>query len=147
MFQSANNRATVMSRLSSWVGLIASGAVLVGVAIRADAATYYLDPNGNDVSGTGSISSPWKTLYKAGQAVPARQGHIIHLKAGTYLLDASVNNYGTRAAVWINPGVFIEGENTATDSTRTVILTHQNDDFPGFGINVSTGIAFRTRKK
>ncbi len=130
-----------MSRLSLWAGLIASGAILVGVTVRADAATYYLDPIGNDATGDGSLSNPWKTLYKAGQAVPARQGHVIHLKAGTYVLDASLNNFGTRAAVWINPGIFIEGENTATDNTRTVILTHQNDDFPGFGINVSTGSA------
>lgn len=114
-------------------------ALLVCTDHPADAATYYLSPTGSDTSGDGSSVNPWKTLYKAGQAVPGRQGHIIHLKEGIYLLDKTVNSFGTRAAVWINPGITLEGENTSTDRDKTVILTHQDSSFPGNGINISTG--------
>lgn len=47
------------------------------------AATYYIDPNGNDATGNGSIGNPWKTLRKATQAVTT-PGNIIHVNPGTY---------------------------------------------------------------
>lgn len=47
------------------------------------AATYYIDPNGNDVTGNGSIGNPWKTLKKATQTVTA-PGNTIHVNPGTY---------------------------------------------------------------
>ncbi len=47
------------------------------------AATYYIDPNGNDVNGNGSIGNPWKTLRKATQTVTA-PGNTIHVNPGTY---------------------------------------------------------------
>ncbi len=130
------DRAAGMPRVLTLLCLFA---LLVFTAHPADAATYYLSPTGSDTSGDGSSGNPWKTLYKAGQAVPGRQGHIVHLKPGTYLLDKTVNPFGAYAAVWINPGITLEGENTTTDRTKTVILTHQDNSFPGFGINVSTG--------
>jgi hypothetical protein len=121
------------------IGLFAMVAILGTISGVANATTYYLDPNGNDVTGNGTSASPWKTLYKAGQAVPANQGHVIHLKPGTYLLDKSLNAYGTSDAVWLPPGTIIEGENTASNNNVTVVLSHQNASFPGFGINISTG--------
>jgi fibronectin type 3 domain-containing protein len=132
MFQTTKkmNRATALSRLSSWVGLIASGAMLIGVSVSAaNAATYYVATNGSDTTGTGTSAAPWQTLSKAANTVPANQGHIIHLTAGTYTMTSPV---------WIAPGVYVEGENTATDNTKTVIVSRVTS-FPGTVINVSTG--------
>lgn len=50
---------------------------------NAYAATYYINPAGNDISGNGSINNPWKSLYKATSAVKT-SGDIIHVNAGTY---------------------------------------------------------------
>jgi hypothetical protein len=45
--------------------------------------TYYISPNGNDATGNGSATSPWKTLYKATSSVTTA-GSVIKVKAGTY---------------------------------------------------------------
>jgi len=52
-------------------------------AFTAFATTYYISPTGNDVTGNGTISNPWKTLFKATSTVTAA-GDIIHVNAGTY---------------------------------------------------------------
>jgi Secretion system C-terminal sorting domain len=48
-----------------------------------NATTYYISPTGNDVSGTGTSTNPWRTLYKATSTV-LNFGDIIHVNAGTY---------------------------------------------------------------
>src|SRR5258707_2878735 len=49
------------------------------------ANTYYVSTTGNDVSGNGSITSPWKTLMYAVTKVVANQGHTIQIGAGTFI--------------------------------------------------------------
>ncbi|HMI79649.1 MAG TPA: hypothetical protein VK484_12700, partial [Ferruginibacter sp.] len=71
------------------------------------AATYYISPGGNDVTGNGTIGNPWKTLRKATQTVTA-PGNIIHVNAGTY-----TETQGS----FLAPGVTIEGDG----STSTII--------------------------
>ena len=68
------------------------------------AGTFYICPTGNDETGTGSISNPWKTLYKAASAVTA-DGDIIHVNAGTY--------NETRKIV-LAVGVSIEGDGVSS---------------------------------
>mgnify|MGYP000889329169 CR=1 FL=1 len=81
------------------------------------AATYYIDPNGNDASGNGSISNPWKTLRRATQTVTGA-GNIIHVNPGTYFetqesyLSAGVSIEGAGNTVCI-----IKGEMTGQFST------------------------------
>ena len=53
----------------------------------ATATTYYISPSGNDATGTGTINSPWRTLFKACQSVNTT-GDIIHVNAGTYVETA-----------------------------------------------------------
>ncbi len=80
-------------------------------------ATYYIDPNGNDATGNGSIGNPWKTLRKATQSVTA-PGHIIHVNPGTYIetqesfLAVGVNIEGAGSALSI-----IKGDMTGQFST------------------------------
>ena len=68
--------------------------------LTASAATYYISPSGNDATGNGSATSPWKTLYKATSTVTS-SGNIIHVNAGTY-----VETLTSTLAL----GVSIEGE-------------------------------------
>ncbi len=62
------------------------------------AATYYIDPNGNDATGNGSAANPWKTLYKATSTV-TNAGDIIHINTGTYIETQQCN---LRVGVSIN---------------------------------------------
>lgn len=79
--------------------------VLCSLFAKADNwATFYIDPSGSDASGTGSIGSPWKTLYKACSQVTT-SGNTIHVNAGTYL-----ETLQSTLAV----GVSIEGADSAT---------------------------------
>ena len=73
------------------------------------ATTYYIDPNGNDATGNGSIGNPWKTLRKATQSVTAA-GNIIHVNPGTYnetqqcflAIGVSVEGVGTSSIIKSN---------------------------------------------
>jgi hypothetical protein len=66
--------------------LIFSSVIVMMPQLKVEAAaqTYYVSPSGSDSTGTGTSASPWKTLAYAAAQVPAGQGNIIHLKAGTY---------------------------------------------------------------
>ncbi len=80
-------------------------------------ATYYIDPNGNDATGNGSIGNPWKSLRKATQTVTGA-GNIIHVNPGTYFetqesfLAVGVSIEGAGNALCI-----IKGEMTGQFST------------------------------
>lgn len=52
-------------------------------ALYSNATIFYIDPTGNDATGTGAIGNPWKTLFKACSTVSGA-GDIIHVNAGTY---------------------------------------------------------------
>ena len=65
----------------SWL----SAALVVGwlaFALPVGAAEYYVSPNGNDTSGTGSQSRPWKTIQKAANTMSA--GDTCHVMDGEY---------------------------------------------------------------
>lgn len=54
------------------------------ISLNGWATTYYVDASGSDVTGTGAIGNPWKTVFKATNTVSG-SGDIIHVNAGTYL--------------------------------------------------------------
>ncbi len=68
------------------------------------AATYYINPKGNDNYGNGSINNPWQTLHKATTSV-TRPGDIIHVSAGIF------TEY---AECILAPGISIEGEGSSS---------------------------------
>jgi Secretion system C-terminal sorting domain len=70
----------------------------------ARANTYYISPSGNDASGDGTITKPWKTLFKATSTISV-PGDIIRISAGTYTETKSSS---------LAPGVSIEGEGATT---------------------------------
>ncbi len=49
------------------------------------ANVYYIATTGNDTSGDGSASNPWRTLKYAVTRVVANQGHTIQVGAGTFI--------------------------------------------------------------
>ncbi len=71
-----------------------------GFTAVVNATTYYISPSGNDATGNGTTTSPWKTLFKAAASVNTN-GDIIHVNAGIYVETNTVN---------LAVGVSIEGE-------------------------------------
>jgi hypothetical protein len=71
---------------------------IVFAASTAYCSTYYVDPNGNDTTGDGSIGSPWKTIPKAVTAAVA--GDTIYLRGGThtYTTTITIAKSGTAGA-------------------------------------------------
>jgi nicotinamide mononucleotide transporter len=70
--------------------------------LSVSADTYYISPQGSDISGNGSKTKPWQTLFKATSTV-IKEGHIIHILPGVYIeILTSV----------LAIGVSIEGEGT-----------------------------------
>ncbi len=56
-------------------------------------STYFVDPNGNDTTGDGSIDSPWKTIPKAAGLVVA--GDTIYVRGGTHVYTTTINLTGS----------------------------------------------------
>ncbi|MBK7558139.1 MAG: DUF1565 domain-containing protein [Chitinophagaceae bacterium] len=73
-----------------------------------NAATYYISPTGNDATGNGSNTNPWRTLYRATQTATAF-GDLIRVIAGTYT--------ETQTCI-LSTGVSIEGDAAATTIIR-----------------------------
>ncbi|MCK4824719.1 right-handed parallel beta-helix repeat-containing protein, partial [bacterium] len=74
-------REKTMSYLRQLIVVMLVGLAIGAFAGLAEAATYYLAPDGNDDL-AGDIDHPWKTLYKACQTLIA--GDTVYLRAGTY---------------------------------------------------------------
>lgn len=74
------------------------------------ATTYYISSTGSDVTGTGTLSNPWKTLSKATSTVTII-GDIIHIKLGTYTETIQSN---------LSTGVSIEGEGLSTTIIKSI---------------------------
>lgn len=84
------------------------------LSVSAMATEYYVDPNGNDASGNGSRSNPWKTLSYACSQISANRGDTIHLNSGVIV--------ETRASI-VPLGVNIEGEGP----DNTILKSSIND--------------------
>src|SRR5215471_13848723 len=65
----------------------------------AGATTYYVAATGSDVSNTGTMASPWRTVRKA--ASVAQPGDTVYIRGGSYTEGvSSIPRSGTSAA-WI----------------------------------------------
>jgi hypothetical protein len=108
------------------------------------AATYYVDPNGNDTSGNGSSTSPWKSLSTACSKVGS--GNTIYLNAGSYSdnnrcnLATGVTIQGAGSAAVTITSAYSGGSGTAyiyRENTQTNPVPHGNNDISGFTLNGS----------
>lgn len=75
-----------VTRVAIVVPLMALMALMVRPARGGD---YYVNPAGDDATGTGTAVAPWRTLGRAAAAVPAGD-QTIHLAAGIYSETAQI---------------------------------------------------------
>ena len=59
------------------------------------ASVYYVSTTGNDITGTGTLSNPWKTIQKAADTMTA--GDTCIIRGGTYRETVTLNTSGSSA--------------------------------------------------
>lgn len=84
-------------KTSSWrvsvAVIVVAWALTSLVALRSvSAATYYVAPNGDDLS-SGTLDQPWRTIEKAANTLVA--GDTVYIRAGTYAERVVPQNSGT----------------------------------------------------
>ncbi|WP_442950115.1 right-handed parallel beta-helix repeat-containing protein [Paenibacillus sp. HW567] len=67
---------------------------LGGGTVKA-ASVYYVSTTGNDITGTGTLSNPWKTIQKAADTMIA--GDTCIIRGGTYRETVTLHTSGTSA--------------------------------------------------
>ncbi|HMK03312.1 MAG TPA: right-handed parallel beta-helix repeat-containing protein [Ferruginibacter sp.] len=103
-------KAILSAARSSLFILFPASLLVFCLSSNGYAATWYISPAGNDVTGNGSVGTPWKTLYKATQTV-VTTGDIIHVTTGTYI--------ETQQSL-LAAGVSIEGDGISSIIKSTV---------------------------
>src|SRR5260221_3288962 len=88
------------------------------------ANSHYVSTAGNDVSGDGSGSNPWKALKYAITKVPANQGQAIQLAAGTFIEDGLVE---------VPVGVSIAGAGKDSTILKAAASFYYHPADPGYG--------------
>lgn len=89
-----------------------------GVETVKAAAVYYVSATGNDVTGNGTLSSPWKTIQKAADTMKA--GDTCIIRGGTYRETVTLNTSGTSAnpisfQAYTGETVTVSGADPVTD--------------------------------
>jgi hypothetical protein len=92
--------------------------LIFGILGNIWATTYYISPTGNDATGNGSATAPWKTLAKATAAVTTK-GDIISVLPGTY--TETQRSY-------LKVGVSIKGAGASTTIIKSTITGHYADE-------------------
>ncbi len=100
------------------------------------ASDYYISPSGNNSTGNGSISSPWRTIEYAIEFL--NPGDNLYLREGVYneqlisLRSGAVNNYITISA-YNDENAYIDGTGVSSGNNGAII-THSFIRFVGFTI-------------
>ncbi len=128
--------------------------LLIGTTMQGFSNTYHISTSGSDASGNGSVTNPWKTLYKATTSITGT-GHTIKIAPGTYLETQQIN---------LLAGISLEGTDANTTTLQSVLtavflpmidassITGTNGNqhitgitFDGRNLATSWGIAIRGR--
>ncbi|HET6558688.1 MAG TPA: right-handed parallel beta-helix repeat-containing protein [Prolixibacteraceae bacterium] len=92
----------------------------------AYSTVYEVSTLGNDVTGNGSVESPWRTIKYAVTKVPAGQGHSIHLSEGTFEENGQIN---------ILTGVNVEGSGIDKTIIKAAASFYYHPASPGYTPN------------
>jgi hypothetical protein len=100
---------------------------LFALAVVADvhAATYYVNPSGNDANTGTSTATPFCTIKKAAEVI--QSGDTVYVAAGTYTDEIVVNGVQGSSL----PATFI-GNSGATVSTRWIVVNSNYVQIEGF---------------
>lgn len=77
------------------------------VVSSANAATYYISTTGNDTTGNGSISTPWKTFNKANSS--ASSGDTVYARGGVYNMTVYLDKAGVNWQTYTGESAIVDG--------------------------------------
>ena len=100
--------------------------------IRTDSYTVYISDSGNDSTGDGSSSSPWRTLQKAFDNVPRflnRTGYIIRILGSSFTNTSSSDIYGVGGGGW---NYYYSGEGITIQADSGNVTYNLNNNGIGF---------------
>lgn len=103
--------------------------IAVACPISARAATYYVATNGSD-SGSGSLSTPWKTIQKAANTVDPN--NTVSVASGTYNETVRVS----RAGISFQASGVVTMKGFDVTGNNTTVMGFRVDDTPSSGIDV-----------
>jgi len=92
--------------------------------------SYYVSTAGNDTTGSGSISSPFRTIQKAANMVSA--GDTVYIMGGTYYEEVIIGNKNGAEKQWINfmpynnEEVVVDGRNIKTSYYSAIFYIHDS---------------------
>lgn len=96
-------------------------------SVSSTSSNYYVSTNGNDTTGDGSYSHPWKTIQKAADTVTA--GDQIYVRGGTYFEEVRIQNKHGSNNSWItfmpynNEEVIVDGRNIPNSWGHAIMRT------------------------
>jgi len=143
------------------LSILALGMCLFSAARSANAASYYVDPAGNDSNPGSSSAAPWKTLAKVSGWV-FQPGDVIYLKrgglwretltpksSGTAAKPVTFTAYGTGALPIINGSNLVTGWEVSTGATYQAALNSApynvySDGQPEWGLTMANSVSAMT---
>jgi hypothetical protein len=100
---------------------------LVIPSVSSTSSNYYVSITGNDITGDGSLTHPWRTIQKAANMVLA--GDTVYVRGGTYFEEVRIQDkHGTNDS-WItfmpynNEVVIVDGRNIQTSWGHAIFRT------------------------
>ncbi len=143
------------------LSILALGLFVISAARSANAASYYVDPAGNDLNPGSSSAAPWKTLAKVSGWV-FQPGDVIYLKrgglwretlapksSGTVTKPITFTAYGTGALPIINGSNLVTGWKLNSGATYRAALSAApynvySDGQPGWGLVMANSLSAMT---
>jgi hypothetical protein len=96
-------------------------------------SVYFVAPNGNDSTGSGSASAPWATINKATSSVPD-DGSTILVRPGTYVGRTLIYNRKFKRILSIRSEVPYQAKLRTANEVVVMISYSTNIDIAGFDI-------------
>ena len=93
------------------------------ISTQCVAGNFYVSIYGNNITGDGSKSAPWRTIAYALQKVAAGEGHTIIISAGIFIEHAPLS---------IPPGINLHGAGRDSTIISSTTSFHYNPSNPGF---------------
>jgi parallel beta-helix repeat protein len=116
--------------------IVLISAILMATAVASAATTYYVATTGNDTTGDGTASSPWKTIQYAVYNTTVSAGDTIIVRNGTYTENVNVNKSLTIKSENGSDSTIVQA---FSSSDHVFEVTEDYVNISGFAVRNATG--------
>ncbi len=105
------------------------------ILLPVSATNYFVAPDGNDTTGTGTIDAPYATIMKANENVVA--GDTVYLRGGVYkMTEAQINRY---YSIW----AYMNYMDKSGTSTKRICYWAYRDEKPIIDMSAVKPVGYR----